>query len=103
MYETIVGEMGFSRHDFLYNVDFWEARRLFRGFRKRDRFKHQLIAECAYAATFAMRDPKGTTVSDIFPDLFNDDSTNNLPSEDEIGEMLEIMKEENAKNTKEGA
>ena len=43
------------------------------GYRKRDRLKHQLMAECTYAAIYAMRDPKGKTVADMFPSLFDDE------------------------------
>lgn len=54
------------------------------GYRKRDRLKHQLMAECAYAATYAMRDPKGKTPADIFPSLFDDeDDTPEPPLTDE--------------------
>ena len=54
-------------------MEYWEVRRIIRGYRKRDTLTHQLIAECVYAATFAFRDPKGQTVKDIFPSLFQDE------------------------------
>lgn len=69
----LVGEIGIPRSEFLYELEFWEVRRIIRGYRKRDTLKHQLIAECVYAATFAFRDPKGQTVKDIFPTLFQDE------------------------------
>ena len=68
-----MGEIGIPRREFLYDIRFWEVRRIIRGYRRRDRLKHQLMAECAYAAIFAMRDPKGKTVRDIFPQIFEDD------------------------------
>jgi hypothetical protein len=68
-----VGEIGIPRREFLYDLRFWEVRRIIRGYRQRDRLKHQLLAECAYAAMFSNRDPKGKTVSDMFPMLFEDD------------------------------
>ena len=68
-----MGEIGIPRREFLYDLRFWEVRRIVRGYRNRDRLKHQLMAECAYAAMFAMRDPKGKTVADIFPMLFEND------------------------------
>lgn len=70
----LVGEIGITRHEFLYEIDFWEVRRIIRGYRRRDKLKNQLIAECVYAAMYAMRDPKGKTVTDMFPMLFADDS-----------------------------
>lgn len=69
----LVGEIGIPRREFLYELEFWEVRRITKGYRKRDTLTHQLIAECVYAATFAFRDPKGQTVKDIFPSLFQDE------------------------------
>lgn len=82
------------RSEFLYEVQFWEVRRILRGYRRRDRLKHQLIAECAYAAIYAMRDPKGKTVSDIFPQIFADeDEDPDKPpiTEDEADELRKLM------------
>jgi hypothetical protein len=74
-----VGEIGIPRREFLYDLRFWEVRRIIRGYRQRDRLKHQLLAECAYAAIYAMRDPKGKTVADTFPMLFDDDDGDDEP------------------------
>ena len=86
----LVGEIGIPRREFLYDLQFWEVRRIVRGYRRRDRLKHQLMAECAYAAIFAMRDPKGKTARDLFPALFEDDDDNDEPvmlSDDDIAEL----------------
>ena len=68
-----MGEIGIPRREFLYDLRFWEVRRIIRGYRRRDTLKHQLLAECAYAAIYAMRDPQGKTVADMFPSLFEED------------------------------
>lgn len=47
--------------------------RIIIGYRRRGLLRNQLIAECTYAAMFAMRDSKGKSVKDIFPFLFEDD------------------------------
>lgn len=90
-----MGEIGIPRREFLYDIQFWEVRRIIRGYRRRDRLKYQLMAECVYAATFAMRDPKGKRVSDIFPALFVDDDdeeqTEPPISDDEVRELQELM------------
>ena len=55
------------------------------GYRRRDRLKHQLMAECAYAAMYALRDPQGKTVADIFPQIFEDNDDyddDNIPEID---------------------
>jgi len=82
-----VGEIGFNRHEFLYDLRLWEIHLIVMGYRKRDRLKHQLMAECAYAAIYAMRDPKGEKVSDIFPQLFEDE-------DDDIGSPISEEDEE---------
>lgn len=89
-----MGEIGIPRREFLYDLQFWEVRRIVRGYRRRDRLKHQLIAECAYAAIFAMRDPKGKTARDLFPAIFEDDDDNEEPvmlSDDDIAELQADM------------
>ena len=68
-----VGEYGISRHEFLYEISFWEARRIVRGFNKRNRLTNQLLAESVYATIHVMRDPKGKTPEDMFPMLFEND------------------------------
>jgi hypothetical protein len=96
-----VGEIGIPRREFLYDLRFWEVRRIVRGYRNRDRLKHQLMAECAFAAMFSNRDPKGKTVRDIFPSLFQDDdpdATDSAPIDDkEVARLRQMMREENAR------
>lgn len=88
-----MGEIGIPRREFLFDIQFWEVRRIIRGYRRRDRLKHQLMAECAYAAIYAMRDPQGKTASDLFPDLFDDDDGDAEPAitEEEAAELQELM------------
>ena len=38
-----------------------------------------MMAECVYAATFSMRDPKGMKVQDMFPMLFEDQDEPHAP------------------------
>ena len=68
------------------------------GYRKRDRLKHQLMAECTYAATYAMRDPKGKTVADMFPMLFNYDDEDDEPpiTEEDVADLQQLMATINA-------
>lgn len=88
-----MGEIGIPRREFLYDIRFWEVRRIIRGYRRRDWLKHQLMAECVYAAMYAMRDPQGKTASDLFPDLFADDDGEMEPAitEEEEAELQELM------------
>lgn len=96
-----MGEIGIPRREFLYELRFWEVRRIIRGYRRRDRLKLQLLAECVYASIHTMRDPKGKTVEDLFPALFEDDEQ--IPSgpaltQDEVSELQATMAAMNASN-----
>ena len=95
-----MGEIGFPRREFLYEIRFWEVRRIIRGYRRRDWLKHQLLAECAYATIYSMRDPTGTTVADIFPMLFDDEDDDDEPpiTEDEAAELQQLMADINAQH-----
>ena len=98
-----MGEIGIPRREFLYDIRFWEVRRIVRGYRNRDRLKHQLMAECAYAAMFAMRDPMGKTVRDYFPSIFpNDDEEEDGPliTQEDIDDLQAEMDAINAANAK---
>lgn len=98
-----MGEIGISRREFLYELHYWEVRRIIRGYRNRDKLKHQLIAECSYAAIFAMRDPKGRTVKDLFPQLFeSDDEGINDDSDYTDDEIAELQAEMEAMNREAG-
>ena len=100
-----MGEIGIPRREFLYDIRFWEVRRIIRGYRQRDLLKHQLMAECAYAAIYAMRDPKGKSVADVFPSIFaeeeeNSDNTYNESNitEEEADDLLDLMASLNNEN-----
>jgi hypothetical protein len=97
IYQLLVGEIGIPRHEFLYEIQFWEVRRIIRGYRRRDILKHQLLAECAYAAIYAMRDPQGKNVEDLFPSLFADDDDTEPPiSEEDRQALVALMAEANS-------
>lgn len=68
-----MGEIGYDRHEFLYDLRLWEIQLIVMGYRKRNRLTNQLLAETVYATIHVMRDPKGKTPSDMFPQIFEDD------------------------------
>lgn len=92
-----MGEIGIPRSEFLYEIDYWEVLRIIRGYRRRDHLKHQLLAECAFAAIYAMRDPKGKTVADMFPAIFDDEEEEDdtPPLSDEDMESLQQLMRDN--------
>ena len=55
-----------------------------------------MMAECTYAAMFAMRDPKGKTVKDLFPELFKDEDYEPQEpqiTEDEAADLQQMMQD----------
>ena len=94
-----MGEIGISRKEFLYDIRFWEARRIIRGYRKRGRIFMQLLAENVYASTFAFRGSEGKTVKDMFPAIFDDDDYEMDPAitQEEQEELQALMASENAR------
>ena len=94
-----MGEIGIPRREFLYDIRFWEARRIIRGYRKRGRIFMQLLAENVYASTFAFRGSEGKTVKDMFPAIFDDDDYDMEPplSDEDRQELEDLMAAENAR------
>ena len=95
-----MGEIGIPRREFLYDLRYWEAHLIVNGYRRRHRLLHQLIAENVYATIHTMRDPKGKTVSDMFPQIFDDDDEYEFVppiSDEEAQEMQDLMAAENAR------
>ena len=94
-----MGEIGISRKEFLYDIRFWEARRIIRGYRKRGKIFMQLLAENVYASTFAFRGSEGKTVKDMFPTIFEDDDDYEMEpaiTQEEQDELQYLMAAENA-------
>ena len=63
------------------------------------------MAECAYAAIYAMRDPKGKSVADVFPSIFanEEEDIDNAYDESDITEeeaddLLDLMASLNNEN-----
>ena len=101
IYQLLVGEIGIQRREFLYDLRFWEVRRIVRGYRKRNRLTNQLLAESVYATIHVMRDPKGKTPRDFFSSIFptdDVDATDSAPIDaTEVALLRAIMREENAR------
>ena len=89
----LVGEIGIDRRAFLYDLRYWEVLRIIKGYRRRDWLKLQLMAECTYAAMYAMRDPKGMTPQKMFPDLFKMEDEPEAPTitEQDAQDLQDLM------------
>ena len=89
----LVGEIGIDRRAFLYDLRYWEVLRIIKGYRRRDTLKLQLMAECVYAAMYAMRDPKGMTPQKMFPELFKVEDEPEAPTitEQDAQDLQDLM------------
>ena len=89
----LVGEIGIDRRAFLYDLRYWEVLRIIKGYRRRDWLKLQLMAECTYAAMYAMRDPKGMTPQKMFPELFKVEDEPEAPTitEQDAKDLQDMM------------
>ena len=97
-----VGEIGIPRREFLYDISFWETRRIYRGYRNRYRDMWSSARWHAYSVMTAMpyvdlakggiRSPK-----DLLPFPWENDgiADGDLPTDDEIDEMQQLLAEQN--------
>lgn len=93
-----VGEIGISRHEFLYDIQFWEARRIIQGYENRNRTLSETTRLAAFYALFAMRENKnGTTPRDLITFPWEHDTQSDIPDEDEIAELQQELAMLNAK------
>ena len=95
-----MGEIGIDRHLFLYDLQFWEIRRIVKGYRRRDILKYQLLRLCAYMSCFSMRDAEGTKPEDWLPLSFDKEDFESAPpmEQKDIDDMQALM--DSIKNTK---
>lgn len=92
-----VGEIGRSRREFLYDITFWEARRIVKGYRRRHILKYQLMRINIWASMFCMGNPDRKQPEDIFKLYFDDDdAVNTQPLTEE--ERAELQAEIDAWN-----
>ena len=94
-----MGEIGISRREFLYELRFWEVDAIIKGYRRRNRLTHQLLAEIVYTTTYSMRDPKGKTVEGMFPMLFDDDDDDSdepIMTKEDSDELQQLMEDLNS-------
>ena len=97
-----MGEIGISRREFLYDLQYWEVHRIVRGYRRRDILTYQLLRICAYYSCYSMRENKrGLTPQEFLPLPFDDldDQADTPPiSEEEKEDLLALIREHNARH-----
>jgi hypothetical protein len=92
LYQLFVGEIGISRREFLYEIKAWEARRIVKGYQRRNILHYQLQRMQVWASMFCMGNPEKKSPTDILHLYFDDFDKDEAPvSEDEIRQMQEEM------------
>ena len=89
-----MGEIGIPSREFLYELRFWEVDAIIKGYRRRNRLTHQLLAEIVYSTIYSMRDPKGKTLEGMFPMLFEeeeDDSDEPIMTKEDSDDLQQLM------------
>ena len=81
------------RHEFLYDITFWEAKRIIRGRRQRNILKYQLMRMNIWASMFCMGNPRNVKPDELFKLYFDDDNEMNDAgiTDEEAQQMLEDL------------
>ena len=90
-----MGEIGLPRREFLYDICFWEANRIIRGYRRRHALQYQLQRLTAYSSFFAFRENKDNKTPEEWLELYCDDLM------DEKEEMESVLSEEDRQELQE--
>lgn len=93
-----MGEIGLPRREFLYDITFWEARRIIRGYRRRRILQYQLQRLNVWASAFCMGNPNNVQPHELIKLYFDDDEGQDAPpiDEDDIKELIAEMDAINA-------
>ena len=97
-----MGEIGFPRREFLYDLVWWEVRSIIRGYNARHHQGWEQARLVAYNAHFCMgtKDRPPTVTEWIkFPweREFDEETGDGMPTDKEIEHLRQLMREENAK------
>ena len=104
LFQLFVGEIGIPRREFLYEISFWEARRILRGYRNRYRDMWSAVRWHAYRIIGAMPyvDLHKNGINsprDLIQFPWDNDNAPKActATEDDIEEMQQILKDMNKK------
>ncbi len=97
-----MGEIGFPRREFLYDLVWWEVRSIIRGYNARHHNGWEQARLVAYYARYSMGSKETPpTVSEWmkFPweQSTDGDSGSAMPTDNDIKRLRQLLREENAK------
>ena len=68
-----MGEIGYNRHEFLYDLRLWEIHLIIMGYRRRNILHYQLQRINAWASMFCLGNPNHKEPADIVKLYFDDE------------------------------
>ena len=95
-----MGEIGFPRREFLYDLVWWEVRSIIRGYNARHHHGWEQARLVAYNAHYCMGSKETPpTVSEWikFPWEQSTESGSTMPTDEEVERLRQMLREENAK------
>ena len=97
-----MGEIGFPRREFLYDLVWWEVRSIIRGYNARHHHGWEQARLVAYNAHYCMGSKETPpTVSEWikFPweQSTDGDSGSAMPTDEQVEHLRQLLREENAK------
>lgn len=92
-----MGEIGYNRHEFLHELKWWEIKLIIRGYRKRERTFCTMTRWAAFMTVSAFADLKKVGIHSAEDLLRFPWEKTELPSEEDIEELRQLLKNENKK------
>ena len=95
-----MGEIGFPRREFLYELVWWEVRSIIRGYNARHHHGWEQARLVAYNAHYCMgcKDTPPTVTEWIkFPWEQSAENGSAMPTDEEVERLRQLMREENEK------
>lgn len=88
-----MGEIGRDRHEYLYDMEYWEIMLILRGYRRRNVLHYQMQRLNAFCSAFCFAGNKDNiTVEEFFP-MYFDEKDMEMSDEDIAEERAKIAAE----------
>lgn len=93
-YTLLVGEIGIPRNEFLYVLKLWEINAIVKGYRRRNREHWEMSRHLGLTLCNVMG-AKIDSAHDYLPLPWDDITTKKELTEEEVNELMELMRKEN--------
>ena len=100
-YTLLVGEIGIPRNEFLYVLKLWEINAIVKGYRRRNREHWEMSRHLGLTICNVMG-AKIDSAHDYLPLPWDDITTKKELTEEDVNELMELMRKENEAIEKKG-